>query len=259
MQETTEAGAEGDLLFSSFEWGTLFAFLAVVATVIYGEIQRRISRKQLTLAEELNAARPVLELTKASFLWPRSGETVENIRLVWAIRKQREMLQSEREIPSDIMRTIAVAQSQDRSKYEAAVNYDGPLPDTQLSLLLTNRGKVAASEVTGWIYFNPEHIQPLQFFGGFEEQTNIISSDDAPDLVRIKVGGNKDDTLFPSSPDGAALDQHHFTISVSIKADKLPITTPIRYEFAAPSGYSMQGETSIEIRAVHKNVENFFL
>lgn len=42
--------------------------------------------------------------------------------------------------------------------------YDGFLPHRVIRVGVGNRGRVAAYDVTGWLYFNADHLEPLGYF-----------------------------------------------------------------------------------------------
>lgn len=87
LQETTAAVAQETAL--EFDWvaglGTLFALLAVVTTIFYGEIQRRgqrvqrgLAEEQLQLAREQAQTRPIL---RASFGVRRDSGGPDELRV----------------------------------------------------------------------------------------------------------------------------------------------------------------------------------
>jgi hypothetical protein len=76
---------------------------------------------------------------------------------------------------------------------------------------------------------------------------------------RVKIGGDKDSTLFPSPP-GAPLDHPldrlHFFVPVQIRSSSLPATTTIRCEFWTPTGHNVRDERRLQLTAEHRRSQS---
>jgi hypothetical protein len=92
-------------------------------------------------------------------------------------------------------------------------------------------------------------VHPLEIFSDIEDSTYVSAGGEGLDQYRVKVGGNRSDTLFPS-PDRIPRDFLRFQVYVAIRARELPIVTKVRYEFTTPTGYSIQGERNLRSTTV---------
>ncbi len=256
LQETTAAvaagsgGGEGP--------GTALGILVGLATLAVSvmayrrakesvSVARRaldVSENQLGIARDQAEQRPDLRVTQVDVVGG-DDRVKDKIRAVELAREYKESMEK----LGPLARSQWRSQRQEMRNAEAfrkAEGYDGPLPDFGIRLLLANRGRAAASEITGWLYFDPAHLSPLEFFSDFDDSTYIVGGDKSPDRYRVKVGGDGDQTLFPS-PTHVPRDYLDFTVYVSIKPEDLPVVTKIGYEFVNPTGASVQGKHELTV------------
>lgn len=230
----------------------------------------RVSEEQLRLAEEQSEQRPALEVVSLLWAFPKSS-IIEKVRLVEKVRQRKNLEPEEGKplSPSDLLSRVVtqkypapeeIPTPEDVVAEREAEDYTGPLPDTVLEVILVNRGRIAASEITGWLYFDPACVKPLEFFGDFEASTILVYAGHRIEH-RVKVGGDKDSTLFPSPLSGGLdhpRDYLHFHVPVSIRSKSLPVTTTIKYEFATPIGHSIRGEHQLQLTPEHKHQHSAF-
>ena len=204
-----------------------------------------VSQNQLEIAREQSEQHPDLEVSQVDVMaaTPAQRTKLRRVQLARAIKEKRSRGES---IPVNLEMGAWEQRNKFPEEYAWADSYDGPLPDFGVRVLLVNRGRVAASQITGWLSFNPAHLRPLDFFSDFEDTHYISGGDTDPDRFRVKVGGNEDATLFPS-PDQVPRDYLDFAVHVEIIAEELPVTTRVSYEFATPTGYSIRGEHELEV------------
>ncbi len=257
----------------------IVAGLALVATVVYGEIQRRaqrrdrqIAQEQLRLAREQAEMRPVLEVAEVRLLDVSDVEELEEyvrpIREFRAERSEKERREREREGKEK-------QQKQERSKgldiskldskeleaesgegaswpgilsgltpqvqfpdlihrSSASEPYEGPLPDKVVRIKLVNQGRTAAYEVTGWIYFDHAHLEPVDEFGdGYDVE---VLKDG---WCKVAVGGGTGCSLLPTVNDPLSFD-------IAVKVHSLG-KTQIEYEFTTPQGDNKAGLSDLYV------------
>jgi len=247
----------------------LFAFLAVAVGVVYGEITRRgqrrqqesqrkqeeLAQEQLSLAHAQAEMRPILEVSEVRLL---EVEEIEELQEeVTIIEKRRREL--EKESADELAREAqAEAVRQERKMFPSIPSwsdlaqptppilptpyaredpYEGSLPNKVVQIELVNRGRTAAYEVTGWVLFDADYIEPLDYFlDGYANEGGFESG-----FFRVEVGGGEESTLLPTANDSLI-----FRIAVrTLSAGE----TYIEYEFASRAGTEPTERWNLEIPA----------
>jgi hypothetical protein len=121
------------------------AAVSVLVTIIYGEIQRRgqasqrrQSEEQLRLAREQAEQRPVLMISDMQLITLRDARVPDD----YIVAYQQASVQRELDIQQGLEPTSP------------------PPPDRVLRFNLSNRGRVAATDVIGKLFLNPAFLQP---------------------------------------------------------------------------------------------------
>lgn len=134
------------------------------------------SRSQLRLAKRESLRNPQLHVEEVSWLDAKDYEGVQELAGVQAkLSEWENMTDEERESyapPSGedenehfIARGARMYEA--RNRYAGPPNlgalmYSGPLPDLVLSFRLSNRGRRAARDIEGWMYFKQDMLQPVK-------------------------------------------------------------------------------------------------
>lgn len=120
------------------------------------------------------------------------------------------------------------------SSYFEKEPYSGPLPHKVVVVRIGNRGRIAAYDVTGWLYFNADHLEPLQEFSNGD-----VAEKPEDGFFKVEVGFSKEATILPTPND-----DQEFSIAVVIRS---PGTTKIGYEFQTPQGDTAKDEQELEL------------
>jgi hypothetical protein len=222
----------GSLIFASIAW------LSSRKSVKVAERSLGISEKQLRFASEQAKMRPDLEVTKVRLLDPEEAEGIRG--LLREVEEQRT-LEKEWEEKSKQIEQLPMAErlfEEDRLAEEYVDlsvkknGYGGPLPDKVVRVDLTNWGETAVFGVTGWVYLESSHLEPLDYFISdakiFENQGGAY---------RVKVGDGRNVLLAPGG-------EYSFDIAVSVRT---PGTTWVVCDFFYPMGPSTQSMKALEI------------
>lgn len=231
----------------------LLALLALLVTVWFGRRQIRLAEEQLTLARKEAENRPVLEVSAMHLIDPTHVDTVME-----TVQERNEWLddwaQYEREV-ENYERTRADAPTVGAMYLSlgpyprapdslrlwnnplllAQQDYEGPLPDWVLRVTVVNKGKIAALDVSGQLYLDPDHLVPLDFPG---LDGNIEAQENGTHQVNVYTGEGS--RLLPGPTD----EELTFDVAVLVKN---PGTTHIRYAFATPQGDNVEDSWSLDI------------
>jgi hypothetical protein len=112
--------------------------VAVIVTVGYGEIQRRLARRQLLLAQEQAELQPKLEVSEMQLITLRDAGLDDG----YIVSYQQAKVQRELDIQQGVQPTSP------------------PPPDRVLRFKLSNRGRVATTRVVGKLFLEPAYLQP---------------------------------------------------------------------------------------------------
>jgi hypothetical protein len=220
--------------------GTLiFAFLAWSSSRKSARMAQRaleISEEQLRLTREQAEMRPYLEVTEVRLLEPEDAEGVSELLREVEEQRARERAWEEKSKQIErmpITRRLFEEDEMSREYTDLSVEngYEGPLPDKVVRVNVINRGKSVAFAVTGLVYFESSHLEPLGYFSGGKVFKNEGST------YRAEVGHEKDILL---TPDG----DHSFDIAVAVRS---PGTTWIVYDLSSPTGSFTHGMKALEI------------
>ena len=155
------------------EWIAHFASIAWLSSRKSVKVAKRslgISEKQLRFASEQAKMRPDLEVTKVRLLDPEEAEGIRG--LLREVEEQRT-LEKEWEEKSKQIEQLPMAErlfEEDRLAEEYVDlsvkknGYGGSLPDKVVRVDLTNWGETAVFGVTGWVYLESSHLEPLDYF-----------------------------------------------------------------------------------------------
>lgn len=231
---------------------TVLALLALIFTVRYGRRQIGLAEEQLTLARKEAENRPVLEVSAMDLIDPVEIDAVVECaqeRKEWLDeweqyeRAKQDYEQRRADAPTiggmslgldpypkppDFMRPF------NNYLLLAQQDYDGPFPDWVLRVTVVNKGKTAALDVSGQLYLNPDHLEPLDFPG---LDGNVEAQEDGTHQVSVYTGEGS--RLLPAPTD----EELTFDVAVLVKQP----TTNIRYAFATPQGDHVEDRWSLEI------------
>jgi len=108
------------------------------------------------------------------------------------------------------------------------------MPCAILEVRLTNRGKVAAQNIAGWLYVRTEDLTPIYFP---ELHVGDISGSDEDGFCRIRV------RPIPELLHG---DDGTFLIG-ALRGSNPGKSTTIKYAFITPVGIGTAGERTVEL------------
>ncbi len=207
----------------------IFAALAVVVTILYGEIERRGRRKQEELArrhhqEQQEVAQKQLKLA-----------TEQTERPILEINMSLLELRNIEALTKTVRKQIGAVR---RAKYT------GPPPDKIVQVNVANSGKVAAYEVTGWLTFDAAYWEPLPYFTGDVEIDEIHFIGDVSDGLarkRVQVGGQ--DSILRATPN----DSLSFFVALSVHSSG---RTKIFYDFTAAGEVRQKHFIEMEIPGI---------
>lgn len=225
-------------------WTFVVAFLALVATVWLGREQLKLARKEAerhpilrVSAMHLTDATEVYEImdtAKERKEWLNELASYELAKQQY--EKQRKAIEKQHEhspLAANIQRhDLYKIAPQDPSIFRlhnepllfAKQDYDGPFPDMVLRVTLVNKGKVAALDISGQLYVNSSHLEPLDF-PGLDGQ--VEPQDDG--VYQVNVSTYEGSRLLPAPTD----EELTFDIAILVKKTG---TTHIQYAFATPQG-----------------------
>ena len=114
--------------------------------------------------------------------------------------------------------------------------YEGSLPNYYLDVGIRNMGRAAAYDVTGWLWFNKEVLEPVDHFAS----ADVEAAGERHGKVKTKLSvGNEGGRLFPSHNDPYTF---HVPLLVHKAAD-----TPIEFEFTSPQGEPAHGTFNLRL------------
>ncbi|MDP9474183.1 MAG: DUF4670 domain-containing protein [Actinomycetota bacterium] len=108
--------------------------------------------------------------------------------------------------------------------------YEGPLPDHFVDVGIRNVGRAAAYDVTGWLWFDKEIVEPVEHFAA----RGVEVTEESNGKVKVELSvRNEGGRLFPSHNDPC-----NFRIPVRLHrvAD-----TSFEFEFTSPQGDPAHG------------------
>jgi hypothetical protein len=247
------------------------AFLALIATLVYGEISRRqqkrqyiLAREQLLLARDEADRHPVLEVTTVRILDPRAlDEVLETRRAIGEKKAEDNERRRQRALAAQKRREIERHQATDPYYMpsvadqvaaqwpgdvymnrghleESRRNYKGMFPTSVVEIELVNRGKTAAHQITGWLHFEAS-MRPLDFPG---LDATVEDIRDADGFYRAEVGGGEGSKLLSSSSET-------LTYRVGLFVAAPGTTATLKYEFKTPEGDGIVGEEQIKLPDVY--------
>lgn len=234
-------------------WTFIVALLAFIATVWYGRKEIRLAEEQLTLTRKEAEHRPVLAVSAMDLINPvevdavvetaqeskkaqeRAAQHEFEIRQYEKKRKEKE--QERRKYPFAAFDYNTPIRPQDPNLIYPYYNYEGPYPDWVLRVTVVNKGRTAALNVSGQLYFDAAQLEPFDFPG---LNGNVEAQDDGTHQVSVYAGEGS--RLLPAPTD----EEMTFDIAVLVKQ---PGTTSIRYAFATPQGDHVEDIWSLDVPA----------
>jgi hypothetical protein len=198
---------------------TLVGWISVLVgagALVFAYLAWRVSQKQLRLAQEQAKMRPELAISEMQLIELREAGLDGH----YIVSYQKEKVQREQDIQRGVQPTSP------------------PPPDRVLRFKLYNRGRVAATHVTGKLFFPATHLQPpamvlptASFGYGVSEEPR-----DGDFVVRMSPLAAP---LLPGD------DPVIFDIAVSVRAAG---STSVRYEYgSAEVGLLTKGEVKLEV------------
>ena len=199
------------------------AIASVLVTVIYGEIQRRgqarqrrQSEEQLRLDREQAERRPVLEVSDMQLITLRDARVPGD----YIVSYQQASVQRELDIQQGLEPTSP------------------PPPNRVLRFNLSNRGRVAATDVVGRLFLNPAFLQPPAMLLPMPIACPYVVSEEPNDGYFVVSMARQQEPLLPGDP--LVCD-----VAVRVRAGG---QTTVGYEFvSAEAGVPAKGEMSLEV------------
>lgn len=112
--------------------------------------------------------------------------------------------------------------------------YEGPLPNYVIDVKIRNIGRAAAYDVTGWVEFEKEILEPVEHFASGDVEVIEETNDKVKVRLSVQNAGGR---LFPSHNDP-------YTFRVPVLVHKVA-DTPLGYEFTSPQGDPAYGEFNL--------------
>ncbi len=114
--------------------------------------------------------------------------------------------------------------------------YEGPLPDHFVEVGIRNVGRAAAYDVTGWVWFDKEVMEPVEHFAtSGVEVTGEANGKVKVELSVRNVGGR----LFPSHNDP-------YTFLIPVRLHQV-VDTSFEFEFTSPLGDPAHGTFNLRL------------
>ncbi len=266
MAGAPDAATSGSLLDSIGTWASVsgagFALLALAATVVYGEIQRRIAREQLRLAREQAEARPRLRVSEMRLADLDEAGIKKRVEHFDKVRQRNVRWEEEREAREESQRqrdseltpeerrlrqeterlsmmSFHVSPPAPRSPNavpfrETSEGYEGPIPNKALLITVVNDGDEAAYEVAGWLRLEAVYLEPARLFSS---SNTLVSSEDG--FYRVRVGGYEKATLH-----GTRSALLRFRVAVAVRSSG---TVRVEYDFTPAVGDGDRGTKLLEV------------
>lgn len=238
--------------------GLVFAFLAWRAS----RRAVRVSEKQLELAEDQDARRPLLLLANAKLGDPTTFEEVKGtveLRREWvdklsnyeaAKKRHARRLEEEKEKKKNFYenfspssnfevapidpRTMPAATIRDYSARE----YDGPLPDKVLTFNVVNKGRVAARDYSLKLWLGGGVLHPFSFPGLNSAEAGEPNQEGFYEL-EPKRYFSEAHALHPGDQKGVS-----YQIAVLVNS---PGRAVLRYELTTSQGDLSGGKLDVEV------------
>jgi hypothetical protein len=225
----------------------LVGLLSALVQVVYGEIQRskhhilNVADVRLLDTQEVTEVQETIQQRQS---WLETLQRYEEEKRRW--EEQQAQIEEERAqnpLPTydyDFTQNIVGPIDPRQLLYTrdptliAQRNYDGPIPNKVLGVTVVNRGKVAAPDLFGQLYFESAHLSPLEFPGLDGEVDTVVQEG------RYKVDVGIDEELLP----GPAAGEHIFRVGVSTHA---PGKTSVRCTFTTSQGYPIDETWTLKV------------
>lgn len=112
--------------------------------------------------------------------------------------------------------------------------YEGPVPNYYLDVGIRNVGRAAAYDVTGWVWFGKDILEPLEHF----TRADVTVAGEEHGRVKVELSvRNEGGRLFPSHNDP-------YTFRIPVLLHKVA-DTPIEFEFTSPQAEPAYGEFNL--------------
>jgi hypothetical protein len=108
--------------------------------------------------------------------------------------------------------------------------YEGPVPNYYLDVGIRNVGRAAAYDVTGWVWFDKDVLEPIGHFA----RADVTVARQEHGRVKVELNVRREGgRLFPSHNDT-------YTFRIPVLVHKAA-DTPIEFEFTSPQGEPAHG------------------
>lgn len=121
--------------------------------------------------------------------------------------------------------------------------YERLLPDHVVDVSIRNVGRAAAYDVTGWVWFDKEVVEPVDYFASSDVE--VTGEADGKVKVTLSVG-NEGGRLFPSYNDPC-------TFRVPLRLRKVADTS-FEFEFTSTQGEPAHGTFNLRIASGSQGV-----
>jgi len=222
----------------------LVGLLSALVQVVYGEIQRskhhilNVADVRLLDTQEVTEVQETIQQRQS---WLETLQRYEEEKRRWEerqaqIEEERALNPLSRHDPlQNLVGPMDPRHSLPRDPTLIAQRtYDGPIPNKVLRVTVVNRGKVAAPDLFGQLYFESAHLSPLEFPGLDGEVDAVVQEG------RYKVEVGIDEELLP----GPAAGEHIFRVAVSTHA---PGKTSVRCTFTTSQGYPIDETWTLKV------------
>ena len=146
---------------------------------------RLLAEEQLELARDQAARLPdllvtgvrLVEVDEVDVVRDLVREVAEERAEEKATRRAREAKRKELERLPRLHRDVAMWDFDNKQRSAALhfdpFRYEGPLPDKVVLVDLINQGRTTAFEISGTLYFEASHLEPLGYFSGGEDGIHL--------------------------------------------------------------------------------------
>jgi hypothetical protein len=114
--------------------------------------------------------------------------------------------------------------------------YEGPVPNYYLDVGIRNVGRAAAYDVTGWVWFDKDVLEPIGHFA----RADVTVAGEERGRVKVELSvRNEGGRLFPSHNDP-------YTFRIPVLVHKAA-DSRIEFEFTSPQGEPAYGEFNLSL------------
>ena len=186
-------------------------------------------RGMISFTEGLGLAVAVVSALFGYLAWRSSRKSVrlseEQLRLAQEQYEMRPVLEVSEEKLLDFLDAV-------EDPLDVQLNYDA-LPDKMLRVTLINRGRTFADSIAGWLYFDPDYLEPDDRFGDGSTDEDLVEG-----LFRVQISG-RGHYLLPNINDVLVFD-----VAVKVLSSG---ESRIKCEFAPMAGDSIKADLEVSL------------